>query len=176
MKHTRTLALSLLIGLSALYSTGCKTTCSDCGCASSSRTIVGESAWIMIDEIDHAIEARIDTGARTTSIHAIDMKIEGAAKDFDDNVGKPISFTVVDAAGKQFKMNSTISGVTTVRNAQGTEQRYSVPMTLTWSGISKPIEVNLRDRSTMTYKLLIGRDWLSTDFLCNVDIAEEKPK
>ncbi len=153
MKQPRTLALSLLIGLSALYSTGCKTTCSDCGCTRSTRTIVGETAWI-----------------------AIDMQIEGAAKDFDANIGKPISFTIVDAAGKTFKMSSTINGVTTVRNAQGTEQRYSVPMTLTWSGISKPIEVNLRDRSAMTYKLLIGRDWLSTDFLCNVDIAEAKPQ
>ncbi|CAA6678012.1 MULTISPECIES: RimK/LysX family protein [unclassified Lentimonas] len=176
MKNTRTLALSLLIGLSALYSTACKTTCSDCSYNSSNRTIVGETAWIVIDGINHAIEARIDTGARTTSIHAIDMKIEGAAKDFDANVGKSISFTVVDATGKAFKMNSTISGVTTVRNAQGTEQRYSVPMTLSWSGISKPIEVNLRDRSAMTYKLLIGRDWLSTHFLCNVDIAEVKPQ
>lgn len=107
-------------------------------------------------EAQYAYDACIDTGARTTSIHAIDMKIQGA--------------------GKAFEMDSTISGVTTVRNAQGTEQRYSVPMTLTWSGISKPIEVNLRDRSAMTYKLLISRDWLSTDFLCNVDIAEEKPQ
>lgn len=176
MTHTRTLVLSLLISLSALYSTGCKTTCSDCGCASNSRTIVGETAWIVVDDVEHAFEARIDTGARTTSIHAIDMQIENEAKDFKANIGKPIRFTIVDAEGKEFKMDSTISGVTQVRNAQGTEQRYSVPMTLTWSGISKPIEVNLRDRSAMTYKLLIGRDWLSTDFLCNVDIAEEKPQ
>jgi hypothetical protein len=176
MKHTRTLVVSTLIALSALYSTGCKTTCSDCGCASTARTIVGESAWISVDEIDHAIEARIDTGARTTSIHAIDMQIEDAAKDFEANIGKPIRFTVVDAAGKQFKMSSTISGVTTVRNAQGTEQRYSVPLTLTWNDISKPTEVNLRDRSAMTYKLLIGRDWLSDDFLVNVDIAEATPQ
>ena len=32
------------------------------------------------------------------------------------------------------------------------------------------MEVNLRDRSAMTYKLLIGRNWLSEDYLVDVDI------
>ena len=35
------------------------------------------------------------------------------------------------------------------------------------------ILANLRDRSKMRYKLLMGRDWLSQDFLVDVDINEE---
>ncbi len=165
------LVLACSLALSALQFAGCLHTCGSVG--SGDRIIVGESAFIHIEEIDHALEARIDTGARTTSIHALDMKIEDDAGDYKKNVGKQISYTIVDAEGKRFPMTGIIGGYTVVRNAQGTETRYHVPMTLTWQGVSKPIEVNLRDRSAMTYKLLIGRDWLSDDFLVNVDIAEE---
>lgn len=168
------LVLTFSLSLAALHFAGCLHT--DRQTSLGDRIIVGESAFIHIEEIDHALEARIDTGARTTSIHALDMQIENDAGDYKENVGKQIRYTIVDADGKRFPMTGVIGGYTVVRNAQGTETRYHVPMTLTWQGVSKPIEVNLRDRSAMTYKLLIGRDWLSDDFLVNVDIAEEQPE
>lgn len=166
------LVFACSLALAALQFSGCLQSCQNA--SYDDRMIVGESAFIHIEEIDHALEARIDTGARTTSIHALDMKIENDAGDYKENVGKQISYTIVDADGKRFPMTGVIGGYTVVRNAQGTETRYHVPMTLTWQGVSKPIEVNLRDRSAMTYKLLIGRDWLADDFLVNVDIAEEQ--
>ena len=167
----RVIALALLVSATTIYSTGCQScplqTCKN------ERLVIGENAWITVENIDHSINARIDTGARTTSIHALDIVIEGAKQEFDANVGKPVSFTIIDAAGQSFHMQSTISGVTKVRNAQGVEMRYNVPMILTWGGVSKSIKVNLRDRSAMSYKLLIGRDWLSEDFLVNVDIKQD---
>jgi len=45
-----------------------------------------------------------------------------------------------------------------------------IPLTLRWQGSNKVINVNLRNRDTMTYKLLIGRDWLSKDFIVDIDI------
>lgn len=163
-KYLPRFALLTSLLLAAIVISGCKTT--------GDRLIVGETAYITIEEIDTTLEARIDTGARTTSVHALDVVIEGDEGDFKKNVGKPIRFKVVNAAGDRFPVESIIGGYTVVRNAQGTESRYHVPMTLTWESVSKEIEVNLRDRSTMTYKLLIGRDWLSEDFLVNVDVAD----
>lgn len=164
MHLPRLALLYSILGLSLVLS-ACKTT--------EDRLIVGETAFITIEEIDAILEARIDTGARTTSVHALDVVIDGDEGDFEKNIGKVISFNVVNAAGERFPVKSTIGGYTVVRNAQGTESRYHVPMTLSWEGVRKEIEVNLRDRSAMTYKLLIGRDWLSDDFLVNVDIADE---
>jgi len=63
-----------------------------------------------------------------------------------------------------------------VRNAQGVETRYQIPLTLRWHGIDKLIRVNLRDRSAMTYKLLIGRDWLMGDFVVDVEVNKGSRK
>lgn len=169
------IACSVLLSLPALFQlSGCSYTGPQS--LEGDRLIIGESAFIHIKELDYVLEARIDTGARTTSIHALDIEIENDEGDHTKNVGKPISYTIVDADGKHFPVSGVIGGTTVVRNAQGTETRYQVPMTLTWQGVRKRIEVNLRDRSKMTYKLLIGRDWLSDDFLVNVDIAEAPPE
>jgi hypothetical protein len=46
-------------------------------------------------------------------------------------------------------------------------------LTLAAGGVRKPILVNLRDRSAMKHKLLVGRDWLARDFLVDVDLARE---
>ncbi len=37
-----------------------------------------------------------------------------------------------------------------------------------WNGKNKSIPVNLRDRSELEYKLLIGRNWLEGDYLVDV--------
>lgn len=47
-----------------------------------------------------------------------------------------------------------------------------VRLPLRWHGITKNEEVNLRDRSAMRYKLLIGRNWLAKDFLVDVEQSE----
>ena len=70
-------------------------------------------------------------------------------------------------------MTSEIAKVQTVVNAQGREKRYMVWLTLSASGIRKSILVNLRDRSQMKHKLLVGRDWLAEDFLVDVELARE---
>jgi hypothetical protein len=34
--------------------------------------------------------------------------------------------------------------------------------------VEKEVQVNLRDRTPMAYKLLVGRDWIRGDFLVDV--------
>jgi hypothetical protein len=50
------------------------------------------------------------------------------------------------------------------------EKRYIIELVVSWKNVNKTVEVNLRDRSRMNYKLLIGRNWLSGDFLVDVDL------
>ena len=44
-----------------------------------------------------------------------------------------------------------------------------MPLRLRWGGTEKELQINLRDRSPMSFKLLIGRDWIGDDFLVDVD-------
>ena len=138
------------------------------------KTIIGETAWIMVAQLPFPLLARIDTGARTTSIHAVDIGIIGASSVVQKNIGKTISFTTENREGKSQTLTARIIQVSTIRNSQGTEQRYVIELPLSYKHKRKKVRVNLRDRSGMKYKLLIGRNWLSGDFLVDVDLGAEK--
>ncbi|MEA3469186.1 MAG: RimK/LysX family protein [Thermodesulfobacteriota bacterium] len=134
------------------------------------KKLIGETAWVEVGDIPFAYLARIDTGARITSIHAVDVKITDGSSVPDENVGKTVAFQTVNRDGKNQVMSAVIMKVSTVKNSQGTEQRYVIELPLSWKDVNKKVEVNLRDRSKMTYKLLIGRNWLSKNFLVDVDM------
>ena len=122
------------------------------------KTLIGETAWIEVGDIPFTYLARIDTGARITSIHAVDVNITGGSSVPDENVGKTVFFQTVNRDGKIQAISAVIVKVSTVKNSQGIEQRYVIELPLSWN------------RSKMTYKLLIGRNWLSKDFLVDVDM------
>ena len=138
------------------------------------KIIVGETDWIEVEGVPFSYLARIDTGARTTSIHALDLKVVDGSSDPDENVGKIVSFRTLNRSGKSEVLNVPIVKVSNVTNSQGTEQRYVVNLSISNNKIKKEIEVNLRDRTQMTYKLLIGRNWLANDFLVDVDLKADE--
>lgn len=49
------------------------------------------------------------------------------------------------------------------------EYRYKVQMKIQLNDRVQMLDVNLKDRSKLTYKMLIGRDWLSNNAI--VDTA-----
>lgn len=116
--------------------------------------------------------ARVDTGAARTSVHAADIVVEGGAAEMAEDVGKTIRFVLAGEDGAARPMSAVIASVQRVRNSQGSELRYAVPLRISWKGVEKTVEVNLRDRSAMDYKLLIGRDWLKGTALVDVGRAE----
>ncbi len=137
--------------------------------ANAAKKTVGATEIIRIVETGLDFNTRIDTGARTTSVHALEIEIENPATEKKANIGKKISLTLVNEKGEKKRLTTKIVDALEVRNAQGVEVRYMIPLTLRLQGSDKTINVNLRDRSAMTYKLLIGRDWLSRDFIVDVD-------
>ncbi len=137
--------------------------------AEQNKLLIGETAWIEVGTVPFAYLARIDTGARVTSIHAVNITITGGSAVPDENVGKTVSFQTVNRDGKTEQLTAVIVKVSTVKNSQGTEQRYEIELPLSWKHVKKNVQVNLRDRTKMTYKLLIGRNFLSQDFLVDVD-------
>ncbi len=138
------------------------------------KALIGETAWIQVGDIPFSHLARIDTGARITSLHAQHMVITDGRDIPAENVGRKITFQTADRKGHIRQISAVITNVSTVKNSQGTEQRYVIELPLTWKNVTKNVAVNLRDRSKMTYKLLIGRNWLSGDFLVDVDIQAPK--
>ena len=128
---------------------------------------IGEVARIRVMEADMDFLSRIDTGAKTISLHAIDIDIDGELPIAKKNIGKIIRFTTLNEESKKKKIKTEIVGVSTIKNSQGVESRYVVELTFSIEGKVAKRKVNLRDRSSMTYKLLIGRNGLE-DILVDV--------
>lgn len=140
----------------------------------STKKKIGETAYINVDNIGIDYLTRIDTGAKITSIHAINVKVKDEKKDKKDNIGKMVTFDTINHAKVKKSHTTKIIDVAKVSNSQGTEYRYEVEMNLSWKGVAKKVKVNLRDRSKMTYKLLIGRNWLMDDYIVDVNMKAEE--
>ncbi|MBP2701096.1 ATP-dependent zinc protease [Photobacterium lucens] len=143
------------------------------------KSIVGPVETIQVKDLGISYKARIDTGANTTSINAYDIKVDGkpdtddSKKAMYDNLGHMVTFKTKNELGQEVSHTAKIIKVSKIRNAQGVERRYAVVMDLIWNGQHKAIPVNLRDRSKLEYKLLIGRNWLANDYLVDVTKNDE---
>lgn len=132
------------------------------------KPIISDSAVFIVNKDIHMI-ARIDSGATRSSINAHNLSVKDADSKMKNNVGKMISFDIVDAKGNNHPLKTKILDVKTIKTPQGKEHRYLVDLYFTWNGQQSKIAVNLRDRTKLEYKLLIGRDWLNTNAI--VDVA-----
>lgn len=158
----------LLLGIMQPAILPAGSTCTD-------KKIIGQECWVHVEGLELDYLAQVDTGATTTSLHASDYLIHGESDDPLENVGKTINFLTKSTGGTYKRMTAEIARVQTVVNAQGREKRYMVWLTLSASGVRKSVLVNLRDRSKMKHKLLVGRDWLAKDFLVDVVLDSKDP-
>jgi hypothetical protein len=129
------------------------------------KQVVGATEVIHVVEANLRFKARVDTGAKSCSIHAVDIQVDAAGKP----KGKPISFRVVGADGQSRRINARIDSAVIVESSGSSERRYKVPLTLEWNNRRKTVLVTLNDRRTMAYPLLLGRNWLRGDYVVDVE-------
>lgn len=131
----------------------------------------------VITEVSTGVEftARVDTGAAVSSIHVEpeDVRIEDASSEPTENIAKKVRLRLDNGEGAKAWVETRIEDYVEVRSANGAEQRYRVLLPLQCGDVQKYAVVNLNDRSKMTFRLLLGRDFLRDDFL--VDVALQGP-
>ncbi|WP_427977455.1 ATP-dependent zinc protease family protein [Agarivorans sp.] len=154
--------------------------------AMAEKQVVGAAEYVKVLEADLAFLSRVDTGASSTSLHAVDMHVLDGINinpaDYSEaeqksvvrpkmrsNIGKYLQFTTENEQGERHLGKAKITDVVAVRNSQGLEVRYKVALAVAWQGQAKTVEVNLRNRSKMHYKMLLGRNWLEGDYLVDVE-------
>jgi len=137
------------------------------------KKIIGATELVDVIDVGLVFKARVDTGAKTTSIHAKNIRVHNASPKMRDNVGKKITFRVINELNESATVTTEIIKVSKHRTSEGSDRRYKVYLFLHCQGIRKRILVSLNDRSKMKYKLLLGRNWLKNDFLVDVDINSD---
>ena len=139
--------------------------------AESQKQIVGATETVFVTDANLRIEARVDTGAKTSSIHAENIELDILG----DPQGKPISFILVTKDGQSNKVETRVISVVTVKTSEQSERRYVVPLRIKWRDSERVVSVTLNDRKNMRYRLLLGRNWLRGHYIVDVDKnAEDK--
>ena len=141
------------------------------------KHIVGATAIIKEASTGIPFHARIDTGAASCSLHVEEMKIIDEVSGRRANIGKRVRFRIKGHNGETNWIETKIADAVRIRSAVANEgeydRRYMVRLTLQWKDVSKEVLVTLNDRREMTFPLLIGRNFLSGDFLVDVDKIDD---
>lgn len=128
------------------------------------KVLIGRVEWVELPEFKVKQRARIDTGAKTTSMHA--MNITEVQQQGDLYV----KFQTENSEGKTIEVTRKVDTTQRVANTAGfITKRYVIKEKVKLGGIEKEILVNLNDRSKMEYKFLVGRNLLLGRFI--VDVA-----
>jgi hypothetical protein len=162
-----TLAMLPWLGTAAMASAGEDAT--ESAGPIGNKQIIGATATVEEVKTDLLFKARVDTGATTSSLHVEDYVIKDEAKKMVDNVGRKIRFRIKNYDGESKWMESKIAKVSLVKTSADLEQRYKVPLTLRVHKVQKRVLVTLNDRSQMKYPMLLGRNFLTGDFVVDVD-------
>ncbi len=128
------------------------------------KLIIGEVEKILVNPGDFVTAARIDTGATTTSVHAVDVV------EFERDGKKWVKFNTLsaDGKGKQEIKGRVTRMVSIKRHGAEDSIRYAVKLNLTIGKTNQLVEVTLADRSSFDYKVLVGRNLLKDIFVVDV--------
>jgi hypothetical protein len=138
------------------------------------KHVIGATATITEMTTGISFSARVDTGAKSCSLHIEKMEIDDESPKRLDNIGKKVRFLIKGENDTSEWIETTIAAAVRVKSSvfkNGEfDRRYKVLLTLRWKDFEKEVLVTLNDRTDMEYPLLIGRNYLRGDFL--VDVAK----
>ncbi|MBV0932661.1 ATP-dependent zinc protease family protein [Marinobacterium weihaiense] len=126
--------------------------------------ILGWREWVALPDLDIAkIKAKVDTGARTSALHAFDVRLE------ETSAGKIVHFKIHP---RQRDLETVIEcqapllDEREVRDSGGhSEMRYVIETRITIGDTTHTAEVTLTNRDSMGFRMLLGRTTMNGHYL-----------
>ena len=146
------------------------------------QSVLGHQEIVTLFPGDIKTNARIDTGAATNSMYAVDTET------FEQDGEKMIRFKFVDHEDNEHVITRPLVETVTVTQASGEQTRYVVEMGLCVGDYYEETRFTLADRSNMTFPILVGRNFLENSLLvssaekmiaspeCEVKLAKKDPE
>ena len=137
--------------------------------------VLGWEEWVALPELGlPAIKAKVDTGARTSALHAFYVEPFGPART------RKVRFGVHPVPRRDDIEVECIARMVDrreVRSSNGErEQRYVIETPIRIGEREWPIEMTLTDRGMMSYRMLLGRRAIGGNVLVNPSSSFLQPK
>lgn len=120
------------------------------------KRTVGWREWLALPELGvDRLKAKVDTGARSSSLHAFDVEVDG------DRPGATVSFglhPLQRSSATIVRCEAHLHEYRFIRSSNGQrERRPIIRTTILLGGQLWPIEVALTSRDAMGFRMLLGR-------------------
>ena len=134
------------------------------GSASLSRPMIGWREWASLPDFEvKRINAKIDTGAKTSALHA--FRIHEVMLGGEEHV-EFFLHPVQRRKKPEVFCRAPLAGRRVVRSSNGQEEeRYVIETRLCLGGKIWKIDLTLTNRDAMGFRLLVGRDALRRKFV-----------
>ncbi len=121
------------------------------------KFISGSKEWCALPKLDiAAVKARIDSGAKTSSIHAFNIE------PFTHNSNQWVRFDLHPLQKSRratIRCEAPVIDRRTIRSSNGTtEKRFVIRTPMTLNNQTWEIELTLTNRDSMGYRMLLGRE------------------
>ena len=137
--------------------------------------LIGSEEWCTFKQLKiPAIRARVDSGAKTSSIQATDIKL------IKKNDEEWVSFSVYPLQkNSKIKVNCSakLVGKRSIKGSFGiSEERLIITTPLTIGEDTFDIELSLANRNTMAFRMLLGREAMKNRFVINPGVRQVQQK
>lgn len=128
------------------------------------RLILGEKEWVYIPGLEQSFKARIDTGATTSSISAVDIV------SFERDGNDWVKFKIEHDGIKSKEIALPVDRWVKIRqsSAEGTQRRAVVQAWIQIGDLKEKTEFTLADRTHLTFPVLLGRSFFKDVALVDV--------
>ncbi len=132
--------------------------------------MVGWREWVGLPDLKiNALKAKVDTGAKTSAIHAIDVD------PFEKNGASFVSFFLhsgLRPIDRPIRCEAPVRDLRPITSSNGEqEMRYIIETTLAAGGRSWPIEISLANRDQMGFRMLLGRQALREKLIVDPSLS-----
>lgn len=126
--------------------------------------VIGWREWVGLPDLGiRRIKAKVDTGARSSSLHAFDLET------FERGRESWVRFRVHPVQRKTTKTVQTEAQILEYRSVRSSSGKASlrpvIVTTVHLLGVSWPVELTLANRDEMGFRMLLGREAFRRRFL-----------
>lgn len=137
--------------------------------------IIGSEEWCAFNQLKiPAIRARIDSGAKTSSIQATEIKL---IKKNDEDWVRFVVYPLQKNSSIKVTCQAKLVGKRSIKGSFGiSEERLIITASVSIGEDTFDIELSLANRNTMEFRMLLGREAMANRYVINPAVKHMQKK